>query len=104
MVAERHRAKWAIVMPLGALTLLLPVKRASAHGMAKMSMPNRDQVRNYKIGLEAWTVGLNEKDLGDRMPFLEKAERRFEKAAAGPGEFPEALLALFLVRYTENHI
>jgi hypothetical protein len=106
MVAKRHRARWDILLPLAALTLLLPMQRASATHMGHMDMPmpNRDQVRHYKMGLEAWEVALNESDRRERLELLEKAARHMSHAASGPGEFPEALLSLALVRYTQNNI
>jgi hypothetical protein len=103
MVAKRHRARWHILLPLAALTLLLPMQRASATHM-DMPMPNRNQVRNYKFGLEAWEVALSEKDPQARNELLEKAARRFDNASSGPAKFPEALLSLALVRYTQNDI
>ncbi len=105
MVAERQWARWAILLPLAALTLLLPMQPASADGKKECtSRPSRDQFRNFKLGLEPWMVALAESDAEDREPLLEKAERRMLLAAKGPGEFPEAWLSLGLVRYTRNHI
>src|SRR5262249_33468212 len=102
MVANRHRAWWANLLPLAALALLLPMQRASAAGM-RMSMPSRNQIRHYKQGLEAWEVALNENDPEDRLAMLRKAERHLEEASDGAA-FPEARLSLGLVRYTENNI
>src|SRR3954454_19050894 len=103
MVAKRHRARWTNLLPLAALALLLPMQRASATSM-EMSMPSRNQIRQYKLGLEAWEVGVGLSDPDDRLEMLRKAERRFENASNGPAKFPEARLSLALVRYTENNI
>src|SRR5438876_4127468 len=102
MVANRHRARWTNLLPLAALALLLPVQRASATSMERM--PSRNQIRQYKLGLEAWDVALNNSDPDDRLEMLRKAERRFENALDGPSKFPEARLSLALVRYSENNI
>ena len=70
MVAKRHRARWTNLLPLAALALLLPMQRASASSM-EMSMPSRNQIRQYKLGLEAWEVALNESDSSDRLEMLD---------------------------------
>lgn len=103
MLARWYRARMAILLPLAALTLLLPMQTASASRMGRPH-PNRKQIKAYKAGLEAWESALDIKDPQDRVDMLKQAERRFNQAAHGPGDFPEAVLGTALVIYTENDI
>lgn len=101
MMSRRHRAG-AGILAVTALGMLVPMRQLQARSK-DVGIPSPFQVVDYNNGNEAWDDAVRGNPQA-RPAHLDKAERLFEKAAAGRSRFPEALLALGLVRFTRNNL
>ncbi len=101
MVSRRHRAG-AGMLAVTALGMLVPMRQSQARS-EDVGKPSPFQVVDYNNGNNAWDDAVRGNPQA-RPAHLDKAERLFEKAAAGRSRFPEALLALGLVRFTRNNL
>src|SRR4051812_5021985 len=95
----------ALILILAGLSCLLPLAGSAARGSEAGSLaprPDRWQFEDYTRGIEGWSESLRETAPDRRMAAFECAESHFLSALAGPGNFPEAKLALALLYYTRN--
>lgn len=101
-MASRRQRTGARVLTASTLALLVPMQQSLAKS-EDVGKPSPFQVVDYNNGTDAW-VEANTGDPQVRPAKLDKAERAFEKASAGRSRFPEALLALGLVRFSRNNL
>lgn len=103
-----HKRAWrGAALPLLAVALLLPTAQTfAAHTPVRAIAqgPSDGQIRDYNQGVKIWETARG-KDAQARSALLEKAARSFQAATAQNRKpFPEALLALGLVRYSQNNL
>lgn len=106
MESKMNRAWRGAMLPLIGAALLLPsVDSLAGHtkGKAATQGPSDQQIRDFNSGRKLWDTARG-KDARERSDILERSAKSFQSATRARRPFPEALLALGLIRYSQNNL